>query len=199
MSILNAKLNMFVVWFPKDFFYPEIRERWTPIVKRLKLPYESLEDFFNATVQSVSFPEVILKNASQPQTMFNISYRGGKELEPILDKNLTVTFKLTEGFITYWMLFDQIELFQEYAKKQPFWPSMYISFLDHCGFELMAFEFQKIVPSSLSKFDVSYSTVLSDFNTFSLSMTYNRYKIIRRLSHEIYNAGMSKLNEHNNL
>ena len=190
MSILNAKLNQFVIWFPKDFFYPEVRERWTPVVKRLKLPYQSLEDFFNATVQSVTFPEISLLNASQPQTMFNIKYRGGKELEPILDKNLTVSFKLSEGFITYWMLFDQIELFQLYSEKQPFWPSMYVSFLDHHGFELMAFEFQKIVPFNLSQFNVSYATVVTDFNTFTLGMTYNRYRIIRRLNNKIYTAGL---------
>jgi hypothetical protein len=123
---------------------------------------------------------------SQPQTMFNITYRGGKELEPILDKNVTITFKLTEGFITYWMLFDQIELFQQYGIKQPFWPSMYVSFLDHHGFELMTFEFQKIVPTMLSQLPVSYATVSADFNTFTLNLKYNRYKISRRLTNEIY-------------
>jgi len=189
MSILNAKLNMFAIWFPQDFFYPEIRERWTPVVKRLKLSYLTLEDYFNATVQGITFPEVELKNVSQPQTMFNITYRGGKELEPILDKNVTITFKLTEGFITYWMLFDQIELFQQYGIKQPFWPSMYVSFLDHHGFELMTFEFQKIVPTMLSQLPVSYATVAADFNTFTLNLRYNRYKISRRLTNEIYTIG----------
>jgi len=190
MSILNAKLNQFCIWFPQDFFYPEIRERWTPVVKRLKLQYHSLEDFVNATVQSVTFPEVVLQPVIQPQTMFQIRYRGGKELEPILDKNLTVTFKLTEGFITYWMFFDQIELFQAYSLRKPFWPSMYVSFLDHHGFELMAFEFQKIVPTNLSPFNVSYATVAADFNVFTLNMAYNRYKISRRLTNEIDTAGL---------
>lgn len=190
MSILNAKLNQWAIWFPQDFFYPEIRERWTPIVKRLKLPYLSLEDYFNSTVQSITFPEVTLNTVTQPQTMFQIRYRNGKELEPILDKNLTVTFKLTEGFITYWMLFDQIELFQFYSEKAPFWPSMYVSFLDHHGFELMTFEFQKIVPNSLSQFNVSYATVAADFNTFTLNMSYNRYKISRRLTNEINTPGL---------
>jgi len=182
MSLLNSKLNQFSIWFPKDFFYPEIRERWTPIVKRLKLQYQSLEDFFNASVQAVTFPEVTLAPIVQPQTMFQIRYRGGKELEPILDKNITVTFKLTEGFITYWMLFEQIEMFQKYSDSLPFWPSMYISFLDHHGYELVVFEFQKIIPIALSQFNVNYATVAADFNTFTLNLVYNRYKITSRLS-----------------
>jgi len=190
MSILNAKLNQYAIWFPKDFFYPEIRERWTPVVKRLKLQYLSLEDFFNASIQSVTFPQVNLIPVTQPQTMFQIKYRGGKELEPILEKNLTITFKLTEGFITYWMLFEQIEAFQLYSDKAPFWPSMYISFLDHHGFELVTFEFQKIVPLGLTQFNISYSTAAAEFNTFSLNLSYNRYKIKRRLSNEVYTAGV---------
>jgi hypothetical protein len=189
MSLLNARLNAFSIWFPKDFFYPEIRERWTPVVKRLKLQYQSLEDYFNATVQAVTFPEVILNPSVQPQTMYKIRYRQGRELEPILDKNITVTFKLVEGFITYWMLFDQIELFQKYQDTSPFWPSMYVSFLDHHGFELVNFEFQKIVPNSLSTFNVSYATVGAEFNTFTLNLLYNRYKISRRLTTEIDNTG----------
>ena len=192
MSILNAKLNLYCIWFPKDFFYPEITERWTPVVKRLKLQYETLEDFFNATVQAVTFPEVMLNPAIQPQVMFQIRYRGGKELEPILDKMITVTFKLTEGFITYWMLFEQIEMFQKYSDTSPFWPSMYISFLDHHGYELVVFEFQKIIPLGLSQFNINYATVGAEFNTFTLNLAYNRYKIIRRLTNEIYTAGTSE-------
>ena len=191
MPLLNAKLNQYAIWFPKDFFYPEIRERWTPVVKRLKLQYQTLEDFFNASVQAVTFPEVTINPVTQPQTMYKIKYRGGKELEPILDKNITITFKLTEGFITYWMLFEQIEMFLEYADTDPFWPSMYVSFLDHHGFELVVFEFQKIVPNSLSQFNVNYSTVTADFNTFTLNLNYNRYKITRKLNNEIDTAGIS--------
>ena len=181
MSILNAKLTQYAIWFPKDFFYPEVRDRWNPVVKRLKLQYQSLEDFINANIQSVTFPEIVMSPVTQPQVMFPIKYRGGKELEPILDKNITVTFKLSEGFITYWMLFDQIELFQQYSLKQPFWPSVYISFIDHHGFELMTFEFQKIVPLGMSQFNVSYASVASDFNTFTMNLAYNRYKIKRNL------------------
>lgn len=181
MSILNAKLNQFAIWLPQDFFYPEIRERWTPIVKRMKLPYLTLEDYVNATIQSINFPEVVLPIISQDQTMFQIKYRGGKELEPILDKNLTITFKLAEGFVSYWMFFEQIELFQQYSERKPFWPSMYVSFLDHHGFELMTFEFKKIIPTGMSQFPLSNATVASDFNTWTLSLRYNRYTITRKM------------------
>lgn len=178
--ILNALNNQFVVQFPKNFFYPEIHARWADVVKRLKLPYETVEDFINASVQSINFPAVELPTIEQTQHQYRITYRGGKELEPVIDKNLTITFKLTEGFISYWILFEQIEKFVEYSPTQPFWPPMFVSFLDHHGMELVAFTFEKIVPKSLSQFEISYATTAAEFNTFSLNLVYNRYRIQRR-------------------
>lgn len=185
--ILNNLSNQFIIRFPQSFFYTEIRDRWGPIVKRLKLPYENLEDFMNSSIQSIDFPAVELNTVEQAQQQFRVTYRGGKELEPIFDKNLTLTFKLSEGFITYWILFEQIELFmQVYQVKSPFWDPMYVSFLDHHGFELVAFSFEKIVPTSLSQFNISYATTAAEFNTFTLNLRYSRFKIKRRIDDDNY-------------
>jgi len=180
--ILNSLNNQFCINLQSSFFYREIHERWIPVIKRLKLPYETLEDFMNASIQSLSFPSVELNVSEQTQSQFKIAYRGGKELEPILDKNLTLTFKLSEGFITYWILFEQIELFQEYSLRKPFWEPMYVSFLDHHGFELVQFTFEKIIPTSLSQFDISYAQTAAEFNTFTMNLRYNRFKIKRQTS-----------------
>lgn len=185
--ILNALNNQFLISMPKNFFYPEIHSRWTPIIKRMKLPYETVEDFMNASIQSLNFPSINLENVEQQQQHFRIAYRPGKELEPLFDKNLTLTFKLSEGLLSYWILFEQIELFiQLYESKKPFWDPMYVSFLDHNGFELVAFSFEKILPIGMSQFDLSYATTAAEFNTFTLSLHYNRFKIKRRLSDENY-------------
>jgi hypothetical protein len=185
--ILNSLNNQFVLRFPKNFFYPEIHAKWEPVIKRLKLPYENLEDFMNASVQSLNFPAIDLPISEQPQGQFRIAYRPGKELEPLFDKNLTLTFKLSEGFITYWILFEQIELFiQLYDVKKPFWDPMYVSFLDHHGFELVAFSFEKIIPTAMSQFNISYATTAAEFNTFTLNLRYNRFKIKRRIDDTNY-------------
>ena len=184
--ILNSKSNMFAIWFPPNFFYPEILERWEPVVKRLKLPYETVEDFFNSSIQSITIPPVDLTTVIQQQSQFKIEQRGGKELEADWEKTLDVTFKLSEGFITYWIIFEQIELFLEYKESKPFWPAMYVSFLDLHGFELVVFEFNKIIPLGLSQFEVSYATTAAEFNTFSLGLKYNRFNITKRIDDNNY-------------
>jgi hypothetical protein len=182
--ILNAKQNMFTIWFPPNFFYPEVVKKWDPVVKRLKLPYETTEDFFNASIQSITLPAINLSPVMQQQSQFPIVYKGGKELEPLFEKKLDITFKLSEGFVTYWILFDQIEQYMTYQEGNVFWPSMYVSFLDLHGLELVAFEFIQLVPVSTSELEVSYASTAAEFNTFSLGLKYNRFNIQRRTSEE---------------
>jgi len=189
--ILNSLNNQFVVAFPKGFFYTDIVAKWTPVVNRMKLPYENLEGFINACVQSITFPSVELPPVEQQQGQFRIQYRPGKEMEPLIEKNLTVTFKLSEGFISYWILFEQIEMFLNYEQTVPFWPPMYVSFLDNKGFELVAFSFEKIIPLSLSQFSVSYAMAAAEFNTFEMTVRYNRFNIKRRIDDDNYSRSNS--------
>ena len=182
--ILNNLANQFVVQFPNGFFYPEVRKEWEPVVQRLKLPYESLEDFINACVQSISFPTLELTNPEQQQGQYPVQYRPGKELEALLDKNLTITFKLTESNISYWVLFQQIEKFLEYQDSVPFWPPMYVSYLDHKGFELVVFSFELVIPVNLSQFEMSYAQSAAQFNAFTMGLRYNRYKVVRRIGED---------------
>jgi hypothetical protein len=184
--ILNNKQNAFTIYFPPNFFSANVERKWTPVINRLKLPYESLEDFFNSSIQSVTLPQISLPTVQQQQSQFPINYRGGKELEPTLDKTIDVSFKLSEGFITYWILFDQIEEYLLYKEDDVFWPSMFVSFLDLNGIELVVFEFEKIVPTSLSTVELSYASTAADFNTFNLGLRYNRFNIKRRVESTIY-------------
>jgi hypothetical protein len=59
---------------------------------------------------------------------------------------------------------------------------MFVSFLDHHGFELVSFTFEKIIPTALSQFDISYAQTAAEFNTFTMNLRYNRFKIKRQTS-----------------
>ena len=89
---------MFTLWFPDGFFYPEVVNKWEPVIKRLKLPYQNLTDFMNSQILSVSYPSIDIGSSSQQQGQYEIQYTIGKELEPILTKDFNITFRLTEGY-----------------------------------------------------------------------------------------------------
>ena len=56
--ILNSKNNQFIFKLPKGFIYPDIEEKYNFYLKRLPTPFETITDYVNHTIQSVTFPAV---------------------------------------------------------------------------------------------------------------------------------------------
>ena len=104
---------MFSVWFPSDFFYKEVEEKWTPFVEKMKLPYTNLVDFMNMQIEQISYPSIDIGSAKQQQGQFEIEYTSAKELEAIVPKDFTITMKLTESYLSYFIMYDQIKWYLE--------------------------------------------------------------------------------------
>lgn len=178
--ILSNLPQMFTIKFPSDFFYSELTEKWGDVIKRLKVPYESIEDFMNAQIQSVDFPGINLVNTEQQHGQYEITYPGGKELEPLIDKFITVKFKLTESYLTYWILFDQIDTYLKYSAtnhKPCFMDPIVLTFTNNPGFGLVQFEFKQIVPENLSNLPLSYMSQPASFHTIDWRLKFSRYDI----------------------
>lgn len=180
--VLNNKPQMFVVSFPSNFFYPEVKERWAPIVERMRLPYQSVDDFMNAQIQTVTFPSLQMPLATQQRGQYEVGYYGGKELEVLIGKDLNITFKLTESYLSYWIMWDQLDVYlhyvNDYRDKKPCWMEpIQLSFLSDAGFELVQFTFREITPTSLSEINLSYAAQIAAYNTFTLGLHYNVFAI----------------------
>lgn len=179
--ILNNLPQQFRIGFQTGFFYKEVSDRWSPIVKRMKLPYESVEDFMNAQIQSVDFPGINLEITAQQQGQMEVSYPTGKELEPTMaGKTLNIKFKLTESYLPFWIIYDQIHAYLKYSKdnhKPCFMDPIVLTFLNNTGFALITFQFKDIVPESLSGLPLSYAAQAASFNTVDWGLKYTHYTI----------------------
>ena len=113
--VLNNLPQMFSFYFPSNFWYDEVVQTWTPMVQRMRLPYESVADFMNDQVQGVVFPAMNLDLSTQQRGQYEVAYYGGKELEPLIDKNLKLTMKLTESYLSYWIFWHQMDVFLHYV------------------------------------------------------------------------------------
>lgn len=177
--ILNNRTQLFSFYFPSNYFFPEINEKYATYLKRMNLPFESCEDFINSCIQSVNFPKVNIPNASQQHGQYTMEYTTGKELDAIIEKELTITFKLTDSYLSYWIIRDQIEAYLKYGSiKNIFWNPLYLTFLSSAGYEINTFEFSQVTPISLSELDLSYKAEIAQYNTFTLTLHYNFQKTI---------------------
>lgn len=174
MSVLNNLPQSFVIYLGKNFFYPEINDRYLLTIKRMGLPYRCLEDFMNAQIKDFTLPSFNLLTANQQGQQAKLTKRGGKELPEQMSKTFTISFKLTESYLTYLIMRDQMELFYRYPEfKKLYFKPITVDFLNDQGFAIFREEYTQVTPTSLSQVNLSYSSELASFKQFQLSCSYN--------------------------
>lgn len=179
--ILNSRNNNFIVGFPKTFLYQRVQERYAPLLKRLPLPYDSVTDYLNASIQSMTMPSISAENVSQTLYEDGIQWKGGYRIGKYMEKDFTITFKSYEAYVNYWIMFDQFQEFLAYDNENQYLPNMTLSFLDQDGFELVVFEFKQITMTGLSELELNFSSNTAEFNNFTCDFHYNYLTIKRRL------------------
>jgi hypothetical protein len=179
--ILTSKNNNFIVTFNQGWFYPDIVRRYETYIKRLPVPYQNLHDYMTASVQAMSFPALSAEPVEQVLYEDNYTSKGGLRLERYLDRKINLTFKLYEGYINYWVMFDTFRAFYDLDNKEAFMPDLSVTFLDQTGFEFITVQFHQIVILNISEVELNYSSNTAEFKTFNMSLNYNYIKIQKRL------------------
>jgi len=178
MGILNSRSSNFIFNFPKDWFYPEIQEKWTPYYKKQPLPYETAADFINVTVQSISFPGFNMEEVSQQKKGGKrIDFKSAKNVNDLYGNEVTINFAHVDGFFNYWMLQDNINLFLNFDQTDLYLPDFTIRILDNEGFIMTSIFMKEILFKSFSELELSYTNNSFDFKSFSVTFSYNNLEI----------------------
>ena len=180
--LLNPLSQNFVIWFPANFFYSEVVKLWTPVFKRMFLPYLTIEDMFNSQITHLSFPSVNTNTVIQQNQNYQITKRSGRQLDQDMNKELTLTIKLSESYMTYFIARQQMDLYLKYGANQKalYFPPINVTILDEGGFENITYTYYQLTPTNLSDFDLSYAAKPGSFNTFTWGFKYNYFDIYYR-------------------
>jgi hypothetical protein len=158
-----------------------VTEKYTTYLKRLPIPYESIEDYMSASIQSVTFPALTADTVEQLLYEEPVTAKGGKRFERYLDRQFTITFKSYEGWINYWIMFDQMFAYWDLDNKKKYLPDLNLGFLDHTGFEFVAINFQQVVMTGVSELELNYASNTAEFRNFTVNFKYNYIRIIKTL------------------
>ena len=179
--LLNPLSQNFVIWLPANFFYDEVVKLWTPVFKRMFLPYLTIEDMFNSQISNLSFPSISSNSVTQQSQNYQITKRSGRQLDQDMGKDLTLTIKLSESYMTYFIARQQMDLYLKYGAQRPlYFPPINVTILDEGGFENITYTYYQLTPVSLSDFDLSYAAKPGSFNTFTWGFKYNYFDIYYR-------------------
>jgi len=175
--ILNGRSNQFVFKFPKGFLDKELQDKYSFYLKRTPSVFENIEDYLNHTVASVTFPSMSSEETEQILDKRPQFWRQSFDLERIITKEFTVNFKTVDGFLNYWILFEQFQRYLFEQSKRDYFPDMKLQFLDREGYQMCEVEFEQTLMKGIDSLEMSYGANGFDFRTFGVTFKYNLFKI----------------------
>lgn len=160
----------------------------------MALPYMNLEDFINSQIQAVNFPGFNDQNVEQQIGLYKVRKRPGFEMDQLMDKSLTITFKMTESYISYFLMRQQFEYFLRLVDVADlYWPPLTVSLLDDGGFETISYKYHQLTPTNLSEINLTYAARVGTYNTFTLGCNFNYFDIwYRDTNGKMINVSTSK-------
>jgi hypothetical protein len=176
--LLNARQNSFVFSFPPDFFAQEIKDKYKKYYQSLILPYDTINEFMSATVQSIDFPGWQMDPAVQTRLFGKKQeMRDATQVVDLFTREFTLTFKLTDAYLNYFIFLENSLKYLDFSSKTPTFSPMRLSLLDNEGYLVSSIIFKRPVLKSQDGFKLSYSSATPDFTTFTAKFVYFDFDI----------------------
>ncbi len=183
---LNPRFDTFRFAFPKELIPDEIYQKWYDVLNKYdKNVIREPIDLINESIQSVEVGGVGESTIEQQQTYKNphinriepnskSTYRSSKNAVDLLPNELTVTFRHTQGFYNYFLLFES--WFYHYAKENKrdgFTPFLYLELLDEMGEIVSHVSFAFPVFDSIDALSLSFNKTDRSFETFTCKFKFS--------------------------
>jgi hypothetical protein len=171
--ILNARNNGFVVLFPPNFFHADIKEKYKKYYQSLIMPYDTIEEFMSSTIQQIEFPGWAMQTVSQTRTRGKQQgYKASTPIEDLFQRDFTITFKMTDAFLNYWIFVDNALNFLDHNNNKQHTDPIRLSLLNNEGYLVSSVVFNRPILKGQDGIKLSYSSVTPDFKTFNAKFEY---------------------------
>lgn len=183
-----------MVQLPADFFNDEVQKKYEKYYRSLLLPYNNLDDFMVSTIQGINFPGFKSTLLTQVNPLGKIQERqSAKPIEDQFDRTLTLTFKLSDAFLNYFIFLDNalnylsplnvtkeniqnsLGVAQSKAvvnQNHPFFKPIRLTLLNNEGYAVASIVLNRPMLTSLSEMKLSYSSNTPQFQTFTATFQY---------------------------
>jgi len=177
MSDLSRK-DLFYVGFPKIFISDEIEAYYKPYVKRMPAYIDSPRELVKSTVQAITVPsfgysvvDPFYKDKYSP-TAITRQNRSSINPQDLSEKSLTITFKMVNGYVNYFIMLDTFFEHYDFSNKQAYMFDLPVHVLDNDGTIMFSRIFKDCIFSEISEFQLSYSENFAGFDTFTVTFNY---------------------------
>lgn len=178
----------FVMILPDNFLYKEVKEMYKDWFEQNNFMFQTMNDFIQSTIVSVNFSGLSyspLKQVSGKDSDKRF-HRSGIPASEAYKKNLTVRFRMTAGFMNYWILFDQLRMYLD-SNNNPdnpmevghdtFINSLFIFILGMEGETLFEREYGNLIPTGLDDIMLNKESLGVRDLEFSMTFSYSKISI----------------------
>jgi hypothetical protein len=174
----NTKNNLIYFRFPNDFVPKIIDDKYSILLKQYQAPFKSVIEFLNSLVISINFPSLSLETTQQEHGRAPRNYRGGLDVYRAIDKNISIDLRLTEGYLSYFMMYDLFIYWNNNMDANNRYLSPFVfKTLDLRGREMATIKYNEVLYTELGELSLSFSDVDPSFNTFSVGFLSNMIDI----------------------
>lgn len=176
--IVNARSSQFLFNFPKGWFPESVINKWEPYVKRLPIPYETVENVMASSIQSVTFPSISMESVAQTRRLGKQQqYKNSVPIQDLFTREVTITFRLMEGHVNYWIMLDTVLCYLNFNDDKLYMDEMYLRSLDQEGRIINTVRYDKVFFMNMSEINLAFSDNNPDFKSFQLTFGYNWMEI----------------------
>lgn len=171
---LTTLNNQFSFSLPLDFIPASREERYMEMLGAKRKLHNSVLDYINSSIQSISFPSINFPVVNNPQILKRkeIKWKTVGNIYDLFDDTITVTFLNVDSNINYVIMLDI--LMKHYLNvDKPYDDSLIITVLDENRKALYHIQFRDVIWTGLSDNTFAFNDQTIQTKNFTATFTYN--------------------------
>jgi len=176
--ILNQQLHNYLLLFPKTFFSEETKQQFSYYQKYMRLPYTTIDDFINSTIQNVNFPGWNLKTVEQHRMYGALQkFKDATPVKDLIEKTISIEFKLVDGFLNYFMLYDNAIKYLDFKNESLYFDDFKILLLNNENYLISYINLYKVIMKKMTNLRMGYPKMGRNNTTFTVEFEYNDWDL----------------------
>lgn len=167
---LPARNSQFEFFFSKGVVPDEIERKYKPYFDRIPgTPVTRCVDFINYGIQGFNLPGVRFDPVVQTdrETPYGRIYRPAASPESTMDKDITVTSQLFDGYLNYFVWLDMFYHYYNSGENLSLPGVPFIKLMDGSGYETLEIKFRNVLFTGIDDLDFNFSSNTIDMQTFN--------------------------------
>jgi len=171
---ISSQSSQFEFNLPSDFLPREIVDNYNPILEKNWIQYNSVIDYINSTIKSITFPGLAFETPEQRVRYGKkIAHKSSTPVQDIMSaREVQVTFRSVDSDLNYWLLYDifikhYLDVVNQYIN--PF----VLTSLDIHRDAIYSIKFFEIISTNLSEITFDYSQQKVNAKDFTMTFKFN--------------------------